>query len=173
MWEVERSRQHSRRVLAMVYHMLVVSHKGSPVIVYGASFVYIPAHQSRTSMMDTLKYLQSAKEDNVVLVSTPAKLLYSPQPRWNTYYTLLPISSYPDVNPGTIGSFATATLLTSSSEGQASDMATCIKLSPCFGSSKQPKIELIEEPVLARGPLWHNTHYIECNGSTIVCNRNG
>ena len=44
-------------------------------------------------------------------------------------------------------------------------MPVCVKLLPCFGSSKQPKMELIWEPALARGQLWKNTHFIECNAS--------
>ena len=43
-WEVERSQQHSQRVLAMVHYTLATGHKGSPVIVYGASFVYTLTH---------------------------------------------------------------------------------------------------------------------------------
>ena len=72
-WEVDRNHQHSRHVLAMVPHMLVVSHKGKPIVVYGASFVYIPAHQA-------LKYLASAQEDCTVLVSMPIRPTFSPQP---------------------------------------------------------------------------------------------
>ena len=33
-WEVDRSLQHSQRMLAMVCHMLVVSNKGKLVMVY-------------------------------------------------------------------------------------------------------------------------------------------
>ena len=44
-------------------------------------------------------------------------------------------------------------------------MAIHIKLPPSFGSSKRPKMELIMESVLSRGPLWKNTHYIECSSS--------
>ena len=49
-WEVERNLQHSRCVMAMVHHMLVVSQKSSPVVVYRASFVYIPAHQVKNQL---------------------------------------------------------------------------------------------------------------------------
>ena len=80
LWETEKNKQHCRCVLAMVRHTLALNHKGGPVVVYGASFVYVPATQARTGMTDALKYLQSAKEDSVVLVSMPAKSLYSPQP---------------------------------------------------------------------------------------------
>ena len=62
-WEIERSKQHSRWVLAMVHHTLALNNKGSPVVVYGVSFVYVPATQARTSMTDALKYLQSTKKD--------------------------------------------------------------------------------------------------------------
>ena len=44
-------------------------------------------------------------------------------------------------------------------------MAIHIKLLPSFGSSKWPKMELIMESVLSRGPLWKNTHYIERSSS--------
>ena len=49
-------------------------------------------------------------------------------------------------------------------------MAIWIKLPPCFGSSKRTKYELIMEAVLSRGPLWHNTNYVEHknNGEVIV-----
>ena len=94
--------------------------------------------------MDALKYLQSAKEDSVVLVSMPSRPLFSPQPWQNMYYTLLPINGDPDVDWGPIGSFAAAILLTASREGWAADIVTCIKLPPCFRSSKQPKTELLK-----------------------------
>ena len=57
-----------------------------------------------------------------------------------------------------------------SCEGQGDDMAVQIKLLPCFGSSKHNKYELIMEAVLSRGPLWHNTNYVECknNGEVII-----
>ena len=80
-WEVERNQQHSRCVLAMVWHTLVVSHKGSPVMVYGASFAYILTHQARTSLTDGLKYLKISKEDCIILVSTPVKPTFSPHPK--------------------------------------------------------------------------------------------
>ena len=44
-------------------------------------------------------------------------------------------------------------------------MAIQIKLLPCFGSSKWPKMELIMESVLSRGPLWKNTHFMEHNSN--------
>ena len=34
-------------------------------------------------------------------------------------------------------------------------------------------MELIEEPVLARDPLWKNAHFIERIGDIVVCNRSG
>ena len=40
-----------------------------------------------------------------------------------------------------------------------------VKMPSCFGSSKQPKTELMWEPALQRGPLWKNIHYVECNPS--------
>ena len=79
-WEVERSQQYYWHILAMVQYTLAASHKGSPVIVYGASFIYILTHQARTSHTDALKYLQRSKEDCVILVSMPAEPTFSPQP---------------------------------------------------------------------------------------------
>ena len=157
----------------MVRHTLAVSHKGSPVVIYGVSFMYIPAHQSQTSLMYTLKYLRNAKEDCVVLVSMPSKPVYSPQPWKSKYYTLLPINGKTGADRGPIGAFTAATLHTASREGQSGDMATRIKVPPCFGSSKWPKTELIEEPVLVRGPLWKNADFIEHHSNTIVCGRTG
>ena len=75
---------------------------------------------------------------------------------------------------GPLSSFAAATLQVASCEVQGNDMAVWIKLPPCFGSSKRTKYELIMEAVLSRGPLWHNTNYVERknNGEVIVL-RNG
>ena len=50
-----------------------------------------------------------------------------------------------------------------SKEGRGGDMSMCVKMPSCFGSSKRPKIELMWEPTLQRGPLWKNVHYIDCN----------
>ena len=94
-WEVEPKRQHSRRVLAMVHYTLPARYKGQVAVVFGASFVLIPSHQSRTRLSDALSYLKSVKEDCVVLVSMPSKLTYSPQPQGGKPYTLLPISGNP------------------------------------------------------------------------------
>ena len=53
-------------------------------------------------------------------------------------------------------------------------MGVRIKLPPCFGSSKWSKLELIEEAVLSRGPLWQNVHYMECRASgEVVMGKNG
>ena len=97
-WQVERGQQHSWRILAMVHHTLAVSHKDSPIVVYGASFIYIPMHQVRTSLTDALKYLRRSKEDCVVLVSTPSKPMFSPQPQKGEYYMMLPINGDPDAD---------------------------------------------------------------------------
>ena len=97
-WEVEPRRQHSRQVLAMVHYTLLACYKGQVAVVFGASFVLILSHQARTSLGDALSYLKSAKEDCVVLVSMPSKPTYSPQPWGGKPYTLLPISSNPDVD---------------------------------------------------------------------------
>ena len=79
-WEVEPKRQHFQRVLAMVRYTLPARYKGQVAVVFGASFVLIPSHQVRTSLNDALLYLKCAKEDCVILVSTPSKPTYSPQP---------------------------------------------------------------------------------------------
>ena len=149
----------------MVCYTLVSGPKGKPAVIYGALFVYIPAHQARTSLTDTLSYLKHSKVDCVILVSTPIKLMYSPQPRRGRYFTMLPINSDSDADRGPLSSFAAATLHVASQEGQGNDMAICIKLPPSFGSSKRSKTELIVELVLSRGPLWKNTHYIEHSSS--------
>ena len=136
MWEVELKRQHSQRVLTMVCYTLPARYKGQVAVVFGASFVLIPSHQGRTSLSDALSYLKSAKEDCVVLVSMPSKLTYSPQPLGGKPYTLLPISSDPDIDQGPLHSFAATTLPIASREGHGGEMPVCVKLPPCFGSSK-------------------------------------
>ena len=123
-WQVACNLQHSQRVLAMVCYTLPSSHKGKPAVVYGASFVYIPAHQVRTSLSNTLTYLGHSKEDCVILVSTPSKLTYSPQPRRGKYFTLLPINGDPDADRNPLSSFATTTLPIASREGHGGDMTT-------------------------------------------------
>ena len=135
-WEVEPKRQHSQHVLAMVCYTLPARYKGQVAIVFRASFVLIPSHQVRTRLSDTLSYLKSAKEDCVVLVSMPLKLMYSPQPQGGKPYTLLPISGDPDVDRGPLHSFAATTLPIGSREGHGGEMPMCVKLPPCFRSSK-------------------------------------
>ena len=103
----------------------------------------------------------------------PSKPTFSPQPRKGKYYTLLPINSDPGANWGLIGSFATATLPIASREGQSCNMAVCIKLPPCYRSSKWPKTELIEESVLVRGLLWKNLNFVEHSDRNIVCGKTG
>ena len=86
----------------MVHYTLLytqaTSKKGSPAVVYGASFVIIPTRQSRTSMADALQYLKGIKEDCVMLVSTPQNPPFCPQPCKSKYLTLLPISGNADVD---------------------------------------------------------------------------
>ena len=164
-WEVASNLQHSWCVLAMVNYTLLSAHKGQPVVVFGESFVFIPTHQVRTSLSTALVYLKHAKEGCVVLVSMSAKPMYSPQPWRGKYLTLLPINGDPDIDHGPLGSFAATTLPIASREGCGGDIPVCIKLLPCFGSSKQPKMELIVESVFSRGPLWKNTHFVEHNSS--------
>ena len=136
--------------------------------VYGVSFVYIPAHQVRTNLTDTLKYLSRSKEDCVILVYTPIKPTFSPQPQRGKYYTMLPTNGDLDADLGPLGVFPAAILPVASREGCGGDMVVCIKLLPCYGSSKWPKTELIEESVLSRGPLWKNVHFVECNASGVI-----
>ena len=169
-WEVACKLQHSQWVLAIVRCTLPEGNKGKPVVVFGASLVYILARQARTNLSDTLSYLKRAKGDCVVLVLMPIKLTYSPQPRRSWYFTLLPINGDSGVDHGPLSSFAVATLHVARREGWGDDMAIQIKLPLCFGSSKHTKYELIVEAVLSRGPLWQNVHFMECksNGKVIV-----
>ena len=136
MWEVERTQQHSWRILAMARNTLAVSHKGSPVMVYGVSFVYIPTHQVRTSLTNALKYLRRSKEDCIVLVSMPIKPTFSPQPHRGKYHTMLPINGNPDADQGPLGELSVATLPVANREGCGGDMTVRIKMLPCYSSSK-------------------------------------
>ena len=86
-WDVSSNLQHARRVLALIHYMLLTPYKGQPAIVFGASFVFIPAHQACTNLRDGLTFLKSAKEDSVVLVAMPSKPTYSPQPWRGRYLT--------------------------------------------------------------------------------------
>ena len=79
-WEMARNMQHSRQVLAIVRHTIPEGPKGKPAVIFGASLVYIPARQARTSLSDALAYLKHAKGDCVILVSMPNQPMYSPQP---------------------------------------------------------------------------------------------
>ena len=116
-----------------------------------------------SNLRDGLTFLKNAKEDSVVLVVTPAKPTYSPQPRKSKYLTLLPISSNPDVDRGPVHAFAATGLPVASKEGHGGDMPVHVKMPSCFGSSKQPKTELMWELALLRGLLWKSIHYVECN----------
>ena len=169
-WEVAHNLQHSQRVLAIVCCILPEGNKGRPAVVFGALLVYILAHQSWTNLSDTLSYLKCAKGDCVVLVLMPIKPTYSPQPRRNQYFTLLPINSDSGMDRGPLSSFTVATLHVASREGWGDNMAIWIKLPPCFGSSKHTKYELIMEAILSRGPLWQNVNYMEHknNGEVII-----
>ena len=145
-WDVLSSLQHAQRVLALVHYMLLTPYKGQPAIVFGASFVFIPAHQACTNLRDGLMFLKSAKEDSIVLVVMPSKPTYSPQPRRGRYLTLLPISGSPDVNRGPLHTFAAAGLPVASKEGHGGDMSVRVKMPSCFGSSKCPKRNLCGSP---------------------------
>ena len=149
-WDVLRDLQHA-------------PYKGQPAIVFGASFVFIPAYQAHTHLCNGLTFLKSAKEDSVVLVATPSKPIYSPQPWKGRYLTLLPISGSPDMDRGPLHTFAAAGLPVASKEGHGGDMSVRVKMPSCFRSSKRPKRELMWEPALQRGPLWKNVHYVERN----------
>ena len=174
MWEVACNLQHSQQVLAIVHRTLPEGNKGKPAVVFGASLVYIPDRQAQTNLSDTLSYLKHAKGDCVVLVLTPIKMKYSPQPGGNRYFTLLPINSDSGLDRGPLSSFTVATLRVASHEGQVHDMAIQIKLPPCFSSSKHTKYKLIVETILSRGPLWHNVHYVKCkNNSEVIILWNG
>ena len=109
--------QRSRRVLAIVRHTIPEGPKGNPAVVFGASLVYIPAHQTWTSLTDALAYLKHAKGDYVILVLTPNQLTYSPQPQGRLYFSLVPINSNHDEDHGPLNLFAVATLHVASREG--------------------------------------------------------
>ena len=79
-WEVPSDRQHFWHVLALVRYTLLSTYRGQPAIVFGASFVLIPAHEVQTSLNDALSYLKCATKDCIILVSTPTKLTFSHQP---------------------------------------------------------------------------------------------
>ena len=173
-WEVACNLQHSWQVLAIVCRTLPEGNKGKPAVVFGALLVYILACQARTNLSDALSYLKHAKGDCVVLVLMPIKPTYSPQPRGNWYFTLLPINGDSGMDCGPLSLFAAATLQVASRETQGNDMVIWIKLLPCFSSSKCTKYELIVEAVLSRGPLWHNTNYMEHkNNGEVIVSRNG
>ena len=165
MWDVSSNLQHAQRMLALVHYTLLTPYKGQPAIVFGASFMFIPAYQACTNLCDGLTFLKNAKEDSVVLVAMPSKPTYSPQPRKGRYLTLLPISGNPDMDRGPLHAFTTAGLPVASKEGCGGDMPVRVKMPSCFGSSKWPKRELMWQPALQRGPLWKNVHYIERNPS--------
>ena len=96
-WDMSSNLQHTQYMLALVRYTLPTPYKGQPAIVFGASFIFIPAYQAHMNLHDGLTFLKNAKEDSVVLVAMPAKPTYSPKPRKGRYLNLLPISSSPDV----------------------------------------------------------------------------
>ena len=91
--------------------------------------------------------------------------MFCPQPRKSKYLTKLPISGNPDIDRGPLHSFMAAVLPTASREGGGGGMAVCIRVPPCFGSSKRLRTEMLWETALLRGPLWPNVNYVECNAS--------
>ena len=50
-------------------------------------------------------------------------------------------------------------------EGPDSGMPVRVRIPPCYGSSKQSRMEMLWESVLLRGPLWPNVNYVECNAN--------
>ena len=157
-----------------MHRTLPEGNKSKPAVVFGASLVYILAHQAQINLSDALSYLKRAKGDCIILVLTPMKPTYSPQPRRSQYFTLLPINGDSGMDSGPLSLFAAATLHVTSCEGQGDDMAIWIKLPPCFGSSKRTKYELIMEAILSRGPLWQNVHYVERkNNSEVIVGWDG
>ena len=162
-WDVSFNLQHARHVFAFIRYTLPTPYKGQPAIVFGASFIFIPAYQACTNLHDSLTFLKNAKEDSEVLVAMPAKPTYSPQPQKSKYLTLLPISGNPNVDRGPLHTFAAAGLPVASKEGCGGEMPMCVKMLSCFRSSKRPKTELMWEPAFQRGPLWKNVHYMERN----------
>ena len=136
-WDVLRDLQHARHVLALVRYMLPTLYKGQPAIVLGASFLFIPAYQACTNLRDGLTFLKSTKEDSVILVVTPSKPTYSPQPQRSRYLTLLPISGSPDMDRGPLHTFAAAGLPVASKEGV---VVTCLCMSRCCTASGPPSM---------------------------------
>ena len=74
-------------MLAIIHYTLPTSYKGQPAIVFGASFIFIPAYQARTNLRDGLTFLKSIKEDSVILVVMLANPTYAPQPWRGRYLT--------------------------------------------------------------------------------------
>ena len=60
-WDVSCDLQHARHVLALICYTLPTLYKGQPAIVFGASFVFVPAYQARTNLCDSLTFLKSTK----------------------------------------------------------------------------------------------------------------
>ena len=158
-WDVSRDLQHTRHVLALVHYTLPTPYKGQPAIVFGASFVFVPAYQARTNLRNGLTFLKSAKEDSVVLVARPSKPTYSPQPRRGRYLTLLPISGSPDVDRGPLHTFA-AGLPVASKEGCGGDMSILLRVlqtsqERTHVGARTSKRSIVEECPLPRAqPQW-------------------
>ena len=165
-WDVLRDLQHVRHVLALVLYTLPTPYKGQPAIVFGASFVFVPAYQACTNLRDGLTFLKSAKEDSVVLVAMPSKPTYSPQPQRGRYLTLLPISGSPDVDQGPLHTFAAAGLPVARKEGHGGDMSVRVKMAVLLWvlqasqeridvGARTPMRSIVEECPLCRAqPQW-------------------
>ena len=145
----------------MVHHTLPKGLDRKPAIVFGTSFIFIPSRQAHTTLQDALQFLKLTKEDSVVLMLMPMTPVLSPELRNRKYMTLLPTSGDPNIDRGPPHCFAAAYLPVASSQGPDAGMAVCVKLPPCFGSSKQSKNEMLSEAALLWGPLWPNVNYVE------------
>ena len=95
-WDVSSNLQHTQCVLALIHYTLLTPYKGQPAIVFGASFVFIPAYQARTNLCDGLTFLKNAKENSVVLAgqtnilspTTEEQVLDSASHQWQPRHRL-------------------------------------------------------------------------------------
>ena len=78
-WDVPPKQQHPRCMLVLVRYTLPKGSDRKSAMVIGASFVFIPSRQARTTLCDALQFLKLSKRDSVVLVSMPANPTLSPE----------------------------------------------------------------------------------------------
>ena len=139
-WDMLRDLQHAQHMLVLVCYTLPTPYRGQPAIVFGVSFVFVPARQACTNLRDGLTFLKSAKEDSVVLVAMPSKPTYSPQPQRGRYLTLLPISGSPDMDRGPLHTFTAASLPVASKEGHRAVTCPCVlRCCPASGPPSVPR----------------------------------